>query len=122
MLLKGAVTQISFLKPKLSLKPVQPVIEISRGLILRFTIKTTDHKCHGIAPSERVECGFYGITRETCESTRGCCYDSSVSGVPHCFHGKSKPGKFPLVRQSLIRNKNKLNVNICQLSVLKKAV
>ena len=38
-------------------------------------------------PTNRVDCGFPGIRPGQCHQ-RGCCFDSSVWGVPWCFHGK----------------------------------
>ena len=37
-------------------------------------------------PKHRVDCGFPGIKEETCLYA-GCCWDTTVSGVPWCFHG-----------------------------------
>ncbi|CAC5403178.1 unnamed protein product [Mytilus coruscus] len=42
-----------------------------------------DHDCH-VPPIYRQECGWGGISPETCES-RGCCFDSSIRGVKWCF-------------------------------------
>ena len=39
-------------------------------------------------PYERKECGWFGISRATCES-RGCCYDDSMYGVKWCFQKQS---------------------------------
>ncbi|XP_011892745.1 PREDICTED: trefoil factor 1 [Cercocebus atys] len=38
-----------------------------------------------VAPRERNNCGFDGITPSQCAS-RSCCFDDSVRGVPWCFH------------------------------------
>jgi len=47
----------------------------------------TDHKCHGIVPQKRKDCGFLGISRNECEG-KGCCFDENFGqGVPHCFVG-----------------------------------
>ncbi|XP_067048373.1 uridylate-specific endoribonuclease C-like [Acropora muricata] len=46
-----------------------------------------DHKCHGIPPSKRQECGYLGIQREECEISRDCCFDHSIPNVPFCFKG-----------------------------------
>ncbi|KAK2552819.1 Poly(U)-specific endoribonuclease [Acropora cervicornis] len=46
-----------------------------------------DHKCYGIPPSKRQECGYLGIQREQCEIGRDCCFDHSVPNVPFCFKG-----------------------------------
>ena len=44
-----------------------------------------------VAPSERVECGYYGITKEECLN-RACCWDNTVTtpGVKWCFKQPSK--------------------------------
>jgi len=40
------------------------------------------------APSTRVNCGFAGMRPRQC-TRRGCCWDTSVLGVPWCFYGKA---------------------------------
>ena len=44
-----------------------------------------------VAPSERVECGYYGITKEECLN-RECCCDETVTmpGARWCFKQPSK--------------------------------
>nr|XP_051684468.1 trefoil factor 3 [Oryctolagus cuniculus] len=37
-----------------------------------------------IPAQERVDCGYPQVTEEECKS-RGCCFDSSIFGVPWCF-------------------------------------
>ena len=45
--------------------------------------------CSANNPSNRVNCGYPGISRLTCES-RGCCFDDKIpAGVDWCFY----PGK-----------------------------
>jgi len=39
-------------------------------------------------PANRVDCGFPGIQPQVCYD-RGCCWDSTISGVKWCFHGKN---------------------------------
>ncbi|XP_048193221.1 trefoil factor 2-like [Perognathus longimembris pacificus] len=41
-------------------------------------------QCSRLSPHNRKNCGFPGITSEQCFS-QGCCFDSSVPGVPWCF-------------------------------------
>ena len=36
--------------------------------------------------SDRRDCGFPRVNKRTCRE-KGCCWDSSVLGVPWCFHG-----------------------------------
>ncbi|XP_021500814.2 trefoil factor 1 [Meriones unguiculatus] len=38
-----------------------------------------------VAPRERLNCGFPGVTATQCKE-RGCCFDDSVRGFPWCFH------------------------------------
>jgi len=40
--------------------------------------------CNDVNPSDRVECGFNGITRTECEN-KGCCWDDSIENVRWCF-------------------------------------
>lgn len=42
----------------------------------------------------RQDCGYPGISASQCQS-RGCCWDSSVSNFPWCFHGPTRPTPFP---------------------------
>ena len=35
--------------------------------------------------NNRVSCGWAGITQSQCRA-RGCCWDSSVAGVPWCSY------------------------------------
>lgn len=37
-----------------------------------------------VAPRERANCGYSGITPAVCKA-KGCCFDNTVSGVPWCF-------------------------------------
>ncbi|KAB0403520.1 hypothetical protein E2I00_002462, partial [Balaenoptera physalus] len=53
--------------------------------------KCSDWALFGTAPNqckvpakERVDCGYPEVTPEQCNN-RGCCFDSSISGVPWCF-------------------------------------
>ncbi|KAL9955746.1 hypothetical protein ACROYT_G037114 [Oculina patagonica] len=47
-----------------------------------------DGNCDGIDPQKRVDCGYFGIQRDECVTTRHCCYDDTVPGVPWCFRPK----------------------------------
>lgn len=42
-----------------------------------------------VAPSERQECGHYGITRDECLS-KSCCWDPTVPNAKWCF---KQPGE-----------------------------
>ena len=46
----------------------------------------SDESCAAIALTERLECGFEGISQSECVS-RGCCYDNT-KGSPACFYHK----------------------------------
>ena len=36
--------------------------------------------------SDKVDCGYFGITQEQCEGN-GCCWkESNIDGVPFCFY------------------------------------
>uniref|UniRef100_F6QHI0 Trefoil factor 2 n=1 Tax=Equus caballus TaxID=9796 RepID=F6QHI0_HORSE len=41
-------------------------------------------RCSRIEPNERDNCGFPGITSDQCFAS-GCCFNSSIRGVPWCF-------------------------------------
>ncbi|XP_013361803.1 PREDICTED: trefoil factor 1 isoform X2 [Chinchilla lanigera] len=43
-----------------------------------------------VAPHERSNCGFNGITRKECEA-KGCCFSDTFRGVPWCFHKQQVP-------------------------------
>ncbi|XP_030186431.1 trefoil factor 2 [Lynx canadensis] len=47
--------------------------------------KPSPCRCSRVTPHKRENCGFPGITSDQCFSS-GCCFDSSVVGVPWCFH------------------------------------
>nr|1PS2_A Chain A, PS2 [Homo sapiens] len=38
-----------------------------------------------VAPRERQNCGFPGVTPSQC-ANKGCCFDDTVRGVPWCFY------------------------------------
>uniref|UniRef100_H0XBC9 Trefoil factor 2 n=1 Tax=Otolemur garnettii TaxID=30611 RepID=H0XBC9_OTOGA len=54
--------------------------------------KPSPCQCSRLSPHNRKNCGFPGITPDQCFGS-GCCFDSSVPGVPWCFE--------PLPRQGL---------------------
>ncbi|XP_037000458.2 trefoil factor 3 [Artibeus jamaicensis] len=43
----------------------------------------SESQCAVLA-TDRVDCGYPEVTSEQCKSS-GCCFDSSISGVPWCF-------------------------------------
>ncbi|XP_037055831.1 trefoil factor 2 [Peromyscus leucopus] len=47
--------------------------------------KPSPCQCSRMTPHNRKNCGFPGITSDQCFDL-GCCFDSSVGGVPWCFH------------------------------------
>ncbi|KAL1771165.1 trefoil factor 1 [Sigmodon hispidus] len=38
-----------------------------------------------VAPRERRNCGFPGVTAEQCHERR-CCFDNTIRGIPWCFY------------------------------------
>ena len=44
-------------------------------------------RCDIGRPQDRVNCGFIHMRPRQC-TARGCCWDTSVLGVPWCFYGK----------------------------------
>ncbi|XP_060040505.1 trefoil factor 2, partial [Erinaceus europaeus] len=53
--------------------------------------KPSPCQCSRMHPDNRENCGFPGISSDTCFSS-GCCFDSTVPGVPWCFHPLPKQG------------------------------
>ncbi|XP_021534869.1 trefoil factor 2 [Neomonachus schauinslandi] len=51
--------------------------------------KPSPCQCSRIAVQNRKNCGFPGVTPETCFGI-GCCFDSTVPNVPWCFHSLPK--------------------------------
>nr|XP_020041445.1 trefoil factor 2 [Castor canadensis] len=47
--------------------------------------KPSPCQCSRLSTDNRKNCGFPGITSDQC-FTLGCCFDSSIVGVPWCFH------------------------------------
>ncbi|XP_029796488.1 trefoil factor 3 [Suricata suricatta] len=43
----------------------------------------SDNLC-AVPAKNRVDCGYPDINHEQCNN-RGCCFDSSIHGVPWCF-------------------------------------
>ncbi|KAF6385572.1 trefoil factor 3 [Rhinolophus ferrumequinum] len=43
----------------------------------------SENQC-AVPAKDRVDCGYPQVTAEQCNS-RGCCFDSSIPGVPWCF-------------------------------------
>lgn len=56
-------------------------------------LSTAACQCSRMTPENRKNCGFPGITSDECFDN-GCCFDSSVGGVPWCFHPLPNQGKF----------------------------
>ena len=60
---------------------------IGLSLLYTPTERTKDDlSCAQYEPL-RTDCGWNGITQEQCENNGCCYYQSSISGVPWCFHG-----------------------------------
>ncbi|XP_006894108.1 PREDICTED: LOW QUALITY PROTEIN: trefoil factor 2 [Elephantulus edwardii] len=55
------------------------------AVALAASDKPTACQCSRLNPQNRKNCGFPGITSDQCFDM-GCCFDSSVAGVPWCFN------------------------------------
>ena len=71
---------------------IAQILFTSLALANRKCFKNISHfsdmseACSSRDPILRVDCGFYGINKTTCQG-KGCCYDNSVGGgVPWCFN------------------------------------
>ena len=71
--------------------PTLPLPDIlTRHKTVSIPIDVADHfvvvetTCQVDMPSDRVDCGHPGITKNSCIH-KGCCWDESVYGVPWCF-------------------------------------
>ncbi|XP_059778284.1 trefoil factor 3 [Balaenoptera ricei] len=60
-------------------------------MVLALVSSSSTGQYVGLSPNqckvpakERVDCGYPEVTPEQCNN-RGCCFDSSISGVPWCF-------------------------------------
>uniref|UniRef100_A0A8D0HAN5 P-type domain-containing protein n=1 Tax=Sphenodon punctatus TaxID=8508 RepID=A0A8D0HAN5_SPHPU len=51
---------------------------------------TASSECE-VQPKARINCGYPYISAEACND-KGCCYDSSISGVAWCFFPSSDDG------------------------------
>ena len=49
-----------------------------------ITIVVVPSACDVVNPSNRVNCGYPGITRDSCIQN-GCCWDTRIYGVPWCY-------------------------------------
>uniref|UniRef100_A0A2K5EA00 Trefoil factor 1 n=1 Tax=Aotus nancymaae TaxID=37293 RepID=A0A2K5EA00_AOTNA len=56
-------------------------------LALSTLVETQSETC-AMAPRERKNCGFPGVTAAQCTS-KGCCFDDTVPGFPWCFTPKT---------------------------------
>ncbi|XP_008984983.1 trefoil factor 1 [Callithrix jacchus] len=56
-------------------------------LALSTLVETQSETC-AMAPQERKNCGFPGVTASQCAS-KGCCFDDTILGVPWCFTPKT---------------------------------
>lgn len=79
--------------------------------------KQVDVGVCNVSPTNRNECGYPGISKETCES-RGCCFDSSIVGVKWCFHKHSaekpdsKPASKPVSKPGRCPNEISIDRNL----------
>uniref|UniRef100_A0A8D2LFX5 P-type domain-containing protein n=1 Tax=Varanus komodoensis TaxID=61221 RepID=A0A8D2LFX5_VARKO len=56
-----------------------------------------------VPPQRRRDCGYPGISRETCQR-RGCCFDNRIRGVKWCFHQEINCG-YPYISAQECYNK-----------------
>ncbi|KAI5182025.1 trefoil factor 1 [Manis pentadactyla] len=63
------------------------VLAMVVALALSTLAQGRDESCT-VAPRERANCGYSGITPAVCKA-KGCCFDNTVSGVPWCFRPMS---------------------------------
>uniref|UniRef100_A0A7N5K7Z4 Trefoil factor 2 n=1 Tax=Ailuropoda melanoleuca TaxID=9646 RepID=A0A7N5K7Z4_AILME len=72
--------------------PVWPQ-DLGKGLnVPQEQVGAPPCQCSRIAAHNRTNCGFPGITPDTCFG-RGCCFDSKIRNIPWCFR--------PLPKQEL---------------------
>ncbi|KAG8518589.1 Trefoil factor 2 [Galemys pyrenaicus] len=65
--------------------------------------KPSPCQCSRLSPRSRTNCGFPGITSDQCFQA-GCCFDSSVPGVPWCFDPLPKQVNEECVMEVSARN------------------
>ncbi|KAM7133817.1 trefoil factor 1 [Molossus nigricans] len=67
---------------------MQPKVTCVLLLVFWLALSTLaqgqDETCT-MAPSQRKNCGFPGVTPSQC-AAKGCCFDSTVPGHPWCFY------------------------------------
>lgn len=51
----------------------------------------SENQC-AVPAKDRVDCGYPQVTQEQCNG-RGCCFDSSIPGVPWCFKPLQESGE-----------------------------
>lgn len=49
-----------------------------------------ENMCGPVAPSQRVDCGWIGITKQQC-GDKGCCWDESVPNSKWCYYEDGAP-------------------------------
>ena len=64
--------------------PLLAVVVVLGLCTLAGAEKPSPCQCSRLSPDHRKNCGFPGITSDQCFEL-GCCFNSSVVGVPWCF-------------------------------------
>ena len=64
------------------------LILLANLLCFSFIISSEDSKCD-VDIKKRIDCGYYGISREKCLS-RGCCVEQSLPTEIWCFYSKEE--------------------------------
>ncbi|XP_006071601.3 trefoil factor 1 [Bubalus bubalis] len=62
------------------------VVVLALSLALSSLAQDETETCQ-VEPHQRQNCGHPGITAKECKDKR-CCFDSTVRGVPWCFHAR----------------------------------
>ncbi|XP_037000528.2 trefoil factor 2 [Artibeus jamaicensis] len=60
-------------------------------------------QCSRISPQNRKNCGFPGITSDQCFDA-GCCFDTTIPGIPWCFNPLPKQESEECVMEVLVRS------------------
>ncbi len=64
------------------------LILLANLLCFSFIISSEDSKCD-VDIKKRIDCGYYGISKEKCLS-RGCCVEQSLPTEIWCFYSKEE--------------------------------
>jgi len=56
-------------------------------------------QCKAVAPEERINCGWGGVTNAECNE-RSCCYDTTYNDRPYCFYETSSCANVPFKKRA----------------------